>query len=124
MLAPVLLLPLPETLCSLAPRPRCKVHTQGKVVAVRHHPMSALHWRGGYGRCGTSLQDRSRGGDRHGSGSTNHSMATYSVVEVLCFFEKVLLRGDLWLSVQIRVRSDAGYRHQRLALDPNEAFVF
>lgn len=123
-LAPVLLLPLPETSCSLAPRPRCRVHAQGKVVTIGHHPMSTLRWRGRYGRCGSSLQGWSRRGDGRGSGSANHSMATHSVVEVLRFFKKVLLADDLWLSVQIRVRSDAGYRHQRLALDPDEAFVF
>lgn len=124
MLAPVLLLPLPETSCSLAPRSRCRVHTQGKVVTIGHHSMSTLRWRGRYGRCGSSLQGWSHSGDGRGSGSANHYMATHSVVEVLRFFKKVLLSGDLRLLVQIRVQSDAGYRHQRLALDPDKAFVF
>lgn len=110
-LAPVLLLPLPETSCSSAPRPGRRVDPEGEVEPVGDGARSPL--RGG--RSGGCVGSWCRGGGS-GSGGASPSVAAHSVLEVL--FKEGLLRGHLRLTVQIRVRTDAGDRYWGLVGAP------
>lgn len=98
LLAPVLFLPLPETSCSSAPGPRCRVDPECEVVPIRHHTCPAL--RGGRcdGRGSSSVRSWGCGGGS-GSGRTPPTVAAHSVLEVLCFFKEGLLRSGLLLPV-------------------------
>lgn len=121
-LAPVLILPLPETPCCSTPRRW--VDPEGEVVAVGHHAGSGLHGGhcNGCGRRPCRGRGGSGGGGR-GPGRASAAVTAHSVLEVLALLQHGLVRAGLRLPAQVGVRANAGDRDRGLVQGPEQALV-